>query len=64
MALGAEVPIALLLEDGDATKFPQAEIRGRLGGLLATLDLTHVSSGHYTNTTFVMPAESGFFCTV
>lgn len=58
IAPGSSVPLALLLEDGAAGKFPQAEIRDPAGTLLNTLDLTHIASGHYTNTTFLMPDEA------
>ena len=55
--VGSSVALTLQLEDGDATKFPQAEIRNPAGTLLTTLDLAHVASGFYTNTNFTMPDE-------
>ena len=50
------VPVFIQLDDGDATKFPQAEIRNdTTGGLITTLDLTHVANGLYM-TTYTVPA--------
>lgn len=54
---GNAVPVTLQLEDGSPGLFPQGEVRNSLGTLLSTLDLSHVASGIYTNTTLTMPAE-------
>lgn len=54
---GDAVPLTLQLEDGDVTKFPQAEVRDPTGSLLTTLDLSHVGSGNYTNSSLTMPDE-------
>ncbi len=54
---GSDLPITLLLEDGNTGKFPQAEVRNEAGTLLTTLNLSHVASGLYTNTTYQMPDE-------
>ena len=54
---GSALPLTLQLEDGDATKFPQAAVYSPAGVLLTTLDLAHVATGLSTNTTYVMPSE-------
>lgn len=40
--------LSLLLEDGNATKFPQATVYDDAGSALSTEDLSHVAQGHYT----------------
>jgi hypothetical protein len=47
--VGEAVPLVLVLEDCDTTKFPQAQIFDDVGTVapIATANLTHVASGYY-----------------
>ena len=47
---GTTLPLALLLTDGDASKYPRMELYTPVGALLATIDLTHRAHGLYTPT--------------
>lgn len=55
VAVGSQVPLNLQLFDEDATKFPQAVIYNPAGTVLSTIDLAHIASGLYSDTSFVMP---------
>lgn len=54
LAVGEKAPIATVLEDGNVAQYPQAVIYNPSGTVLATLDLSHVADGLYTNT-YTMP---------
>lgn len=57
---GDPIPIALQLEDGNATQFPQASLYLPDETLLATLDLTHVADGYYNNLSQAYPTSTEF----
>lgn len=54
LAVGEKAPIATVLEDGNTAQYPQAVIYNPSGAVLATLDLSHIADGLYTNT-YTMP---------
>ena len=53
------IPLVLQLSDEDTSLFPQVVIRDNTGVLIGSpIDLTHVGSGLYTNSSFQMPTNS------
>ena len=54
LSVGEVVPVALILEDGNTSQYPQAVVYDATGTPLTTLDLTHVANGLYT-ASYVMP---------
>ena len=57
LAVGENVPVATILEDGDISQYPQAVVYDPLGTILTTLDLSHVANGMYT-ASYSMPSEN------
>ena len=52
------VPISLVVETGDGTKFPTAFVYNEVGSQIATRNLNHVSNGLYLpSNSFTMPSN-------
>lgn len=58
---GEAVPLALILEDGNTSKFPQAKVYDAVGSAVpvSTVDLTHLTLGYYY-ASYVVPSASKF----
>jgi len=54
---GNIIPLSLLLEDQNESKFVRAILYAPDGSTITTLTLTHKSNGVYTNNSFPMPVE-------
>jgi len=59
LLLGQEVPLALQLSNGATNKYPQARMFDDSGAELSgsPVTLTHVGSGLYKASTFLMPSK-------
>lgn len=60
LIIGQEVPLTLQLNDGATTKYPRAKVFDDAGTELtgSPVTLTHVASGLYKASSFVMPNKS------
>lgn len=58
---GTNLPLQVILSDGNSAMFPQAKVYSISGTLLTTLSLTNVSGGLYTNTTYTPSNATQYF---
>jgi len=54
---GELIPLSLVLDDGDETKFPRASLYAPNGGLITRLALVHQERGVYIDYSYPMPAS-------